>query len=108
MAEGVRRDSIIEFCRADRIIVLKPKKMSEKQVDSAFDHAEKSVGLPYDIDFNDSTDKYYCHEFTRSCFPKKWKIEQMKVKNKLGMSGPKTWVADSFYLSDNFEVVYEK
>jgi len=112
IAEGVRKDSIIEFCKADRIVVLKPIKITDKQQKYVYEHAEKSVSKPYDFDFKDkgkgSNLSYYCHEFTVSCFPKTWDIKRLRTSNKIGIKGPEVFVADSFYLSDHFEVVYEK
>ena len=118
IAEGVRKDSLIEFCRCDRLIILKPKKLTEKQYKSIYEHCEKSVGTPYDFDFYSentnnksnikSNSAYYCHEFSASCIPKTWNIEKMRVKNKLGIIGPKIFAADSFLLNDHFEIVFGK
>lgn len=105
IAEGVTVCDIMEFARCDRLVIMRPE-ISKRTLNNAYRLAKQYVGTPYDFDFSGGNRALYCHEFTRSCYPS-LKILPMRVKNKLGMTGPETYVADSFYTCPRFSIVKE-
>jgi len=103
VAEGLEHDDIIEFCRTDRIMVLRPAKDQEW----ALEHARKckAADIPYDFDFKPDAGKYYCHEFTASCYPD-LEIKPLSRKIFRIIPSPVVYLADSFYTNSNFKLVY--
>lgn len=114
IAEGVTEDDLLDFCRADRVVVLRAL-VSEEDKAEAVRLALSRVGRPYDFDFTTAdtedskpkNDRFYCHEFTRYCYPRV-EIEKMTGRSRfLGIKGPEMYLADSFYTSPAFVRVYE-
>jgi hypothetical protein len=106
IAEGVVVESVIDFCRADSIGILRLKNPDWTIIGAAHMYAEKHVGVGYDFAFDSGNDKQlYCHEFSKSCYGG-LDIPMVRVKNRLGMTGPLAYYADSFYQSGLFDEVY--
>lgn len=103
IAEGSTVDDMIDFCRADRIVVLRPDGGQEWAVAHAKKCADAKV--EYDFNFTPGPGKYYCHEFTASCFPDLG-IETLSRKIFKFIRSPKAFLADSFYTNKNFTKVY--
>ena len=103
IAEGSSVIDIIDFCRADKIIVLRPNSGQ----DWAIEHAKKCAdeNIEYDFNFEPGSGKYYCHEFTASCYPN-LNIELLSRKVLGFISSPKAFLADSFYTNSNFTKIY--
>lgn len=103
VAEGSSLIDILDFCRADKIIVLRPNSGQSW----AIEHAKKCANdnIPYDFDFVPGPGKYYCHEFTASCYPD-LNIEILSRKVLGLISSPKAFLADSFYTNSNFTRIY--
>jgi uncharacterized protein YycO len=103
IAEGSSLIDIIDFCRADKIIILRP---NTDQV-WAINHAKKCAddNIPYDFDFVPGPGKYYCHEFTASCYPN-LNIEILSRKVLGFINSPKAFLADSFHCNSNFTKIY--
>ncbi len=103
IAEGSSLIDIIDFCRTDKIIVLRPDSGQEW----AIEHARKcaDANIPYDFDFAPGSGKYYCHEFTASCYPH-LHIETVSRKILGLFSSPKAFLADSFYVNTHFTQIY--
>lgn len=110
LAYGVCKQTLIDFCRCDRIIVMQPKKLTKKQIQTMYEHCERNVGRPYDYNLDPhNTSKYFCHEFTASCYEDIYTIREAVCKNKLGMRNSQpTYLVDSFYKNKNFKVIYKK
>jgi hypothetical protein len=110
VAEGVSRCDVLDFIRADRAVLLKP--VDDSVRDEAVRTALSLVGCPYDFDFetedseikNGVGARYYCHEFTRRCYPGVSIDETSGRARFLGLRSPKTFLADSFYLNPTFTV----
>lgn len=104
IAEGSIVDDIIDFCRADRIVILRP----DSGQAWAIEHAKKCAddNVPYDFNFEPGAGRYYCHEFTASCYPG-LEIDQVSAKVFGFISSPKTFLADSFYINSHFTKIYE-
>ena len=104
IAEGITEDDVIDFCRCDRIAVMRPR----TGVGFAVRHALRCLGkkIKYDFDFSDGNSTYYCHEFTASCFPT---LDIQKISRKAFgfISSPKVYLADSFFCSNDFSVIYK-
>jgi uncharacterized protein YycO len=103
IAEGSSLIDVIDFCRADQIIVLRP----DSGQDWAIEHAKKcaDANIPYDFDFVPGAGKYYCHEFTASCYPNLG-IEMLSRKALGFIPSPKAFLADSFYTNSRFTRIY--
>jgi hypothetical protein len=103
IAEGSQLIDLIDFCRADRIVVLRP----DGHQAWAIEHARKCADehIPYDFNFTPGPGKYYCHEFTASCYPD-LNIEMLSRKIFGIFSSPKAFLADSFYTNKHFTKIY--
>jgi hypothetical protein len=104
IAEGAQEIDLIDFCRADRIVVLRPNKGKAWAVQHAQKCADKAI--PYDFDFTLGPGKYYCHELTASCFPN---LDIRPLSRRIFgiINSPAAYLADSFYTNPNFENIYE-
>lgn len=104
MAEGIVEHDIIDFCRCDKIIVMRPTKGQK----TAIRHAKKCLKekIPYDFDFESGNKTYYCHEFTASCYPNLG-IEKLRRKAFKILSSPEVYLADSFFICPKFYLVYD-
>jgi uncharacterized protein YycO len=103
-AEGAQEIDLIDFCRTDRIVVLRPNQGQAWAVQHAKKCADKAI--PYDFDFTPGPNKYYCHELTASCFPD-LDIRPLSRKALGIMNSPVAYLADSFYTNPNFLHLYE-
>ncbi len=103
IAEGSSFINIIDFCRADKVVVLRPNSGQLWAIAHARKCADKNV--PYDFNFKRGSGKYYCHEFTASCYPH---LGIRRVSRKvLGfINSPTAYLADSFYSNHAFLNVY--
>ena len=104
IAEGAQEIDLIDFCRTDRIVILRPDQGKAWAVQHAKNCANKAI--PYDFDFTPGPNKYYCHELTASCFPD-INIHQLSRKVLGFINSPVAYLADSFYTNPNFQHVYE-
>lgn len=119
LGNGVQKTDVIDFMRCDGFAILRPKcdqSMKEKAVKIATGY----IGFTYDFDFDicedyknqaevqKRTKSVYCHELTRSCFPD---LDIPCIAPSLwhGMirSSKKQFLAQSFFDSPDFEVVYD-
>lgn len=110
IAEGTLLDDIIDFCRSDRIVVLRPIYGQQWAIEHAKKCADKNI--EYDFDFRSGNGKYYCHEFTASCFPY-LKIRELSRPipffQFIGLSimSPTAFLADSFFSNGSFKKIVE-
>lgn len=103
IAEGVCRDDICDFLRCDRFAVLRPTKHQA----TALNLAKKALGKKYDFNFEIDNGKFYCHELTASCYPK-LDIPLIRPKFFFGLfSASPVYLAESFFKSPDFKLVYE-
>jgi uncharacterized protein YycO len=65
IAPYVEKCHIIDFCQADRIMLLSPE---SGQV-TAIATAVGKIGLPYDFDYKTDRGKLYCFELIATCYP---------------------------------------
>ena len=114
VAEGIRRDHIIDFIKdTDRFCLVRPWGITKKETDdfiAAADIYQKSL-IKYDFTFSDPG-KFYCHEFTAQCLQTArdlsndplWEIVQPVIKT-FGI-GPFKF-DKSLYLGESFLKSYE-
>lgn len=120
MSDGVQKIDILDFLRCDGFAILRAKKSVGRDMREirakAIDIAYSYLGNEYDYDFEieerrkegKPTEKVYCHELTRKCFPD---LDIPLVKPSLwrGMikMGRDQVLAQSFFDSPDIEVVYD-
>jgi hypothetical protein len=104
MAEGAVKHDIVDFCRCDRIVIMRPRQDKENAVLLA--KGCLASGVPYDFDFKHDNSALYCHEFTASCFPG-LRIDKISRSAFLGLKSPTMYLADSFLESLDFFPVYQ-
>ena len=113
VAEGVISEDILTFCRADRVIVLRPR-LGVLEKMKAIDKANSLLGRKYDFNFdtadtedsNKRNDRYFCHEFTKTCYSMIQVERKVGRARFLGLKSPPVYLADSFYLNHQFDRVY--
>lgn len=113
MSEGVQKIDVIDFLRCDGFAILRPITRGEGDreaiVESAAALAHKFLGSGYDFDFDaDTSDKLYCHELVRKCYPS-LDIPRLvpTLWNGMIKSSKKAYLAQSFFESDDFDLVYD-
>lgn len=94
---------LIDFCQADRIMVLRPKTCALESVELAHD----GLGVPYDFNYKSDIGRLYCFELVALCHPE-MAIETFKVKKFLGLVKRECYLAKSLYENEGFTKVYEK
>lgn len=110
IAEGTLMDDIIDFCRCDRILILRPCYGQQWAVEHARKCADQNI--EYDFDFEPGNGKYYCHELMASCFPYldiRPLSRPVPVFQCIGLNipSPVAFLSDSFYVNRHFTSVYE-
>jgi uncharacterized protein YycO len=64
LGRGVVLEDILDFCRADSLAIMRPKKNDpDKAVETAF----KLLGKEYDYEFESNDDQFYCTELCDVC-----------------------------------------
>ena len=120
MSDGVQKIDILDFLRCDGFAILRVKEKVGRDIREirakAIDIAHSYLGNEYDYDFEieerrkegKPTEKVYCHELTRKCFPD---LDIPLVKPSLWngmirMRNEKV-LAQSFFESKDFDVIYD-
>lgn len=104
IAEGVSECTLIDFCRCDRLAVVKPLKGKEE----AIKFLKEQLGKPYDFDFTADNEAFYCHELCAKAY------SMCKIPMIVPYLGPITFfkmepkfLAESFFKSSDFRVMAE-
>lgn len=103
VAPKVEKCHIMDFCQADRIMVLKP---NEGQV-MATATAIGKIGMPYDFDYKTDRGKLYCFELIAACYPQA-NIQTHTVRKFFGLVKRNCYIAKSIYLNAFFKELFEK
>lgn len=103
VAPKVEKCHLIDFCEADRIMVLSPRSGQVKAIETAI----SKIGIPYDFDYKTDRGKLYCFELIANCYPEA-NIQTTVIKKFLGLVKRKCYVAPSLYGNDWFRKVFEK
>lgn len=103
VAEGVQVIDIIDFLRCDGFCILKPR--DEEIAEKAISRAKQQLEKPYDFDFIDGENAFYCHELTAYCY-QEYDIKKQNIKI-LGIKLKQRYTCDSFLTNENFENILE-
>ena len=103
VAPCVEKTHLIDFCEADRIMVLCP---TGGQI-NAIATALSKIGVPYDFDYKTDRGKLYCFELIANCYPAA-NIQTTTLKKFLGLVKRKCYIASSIYKNSWFAKVFEK
>ena len=120
LGSGVQMTDVMDFFMCcDEFAILRPRCEGSVK-EEACKIAEGYIGTSYDYDFMISLDyknrdevqtrtkSVYCHELTRSCYPN-LDIEPLcpSLWNGMIRSSKKQFLAQSFFESEDFDVVYD-
>lgn len=118
MSDGVQKIDIIDFLRCDGFAILRPVAKEGRDMTAL---TEKSAGIAksylgnkYDYDFKvekpsaKPSEPVYCHELVRKCYPDlDIPLKTASLWNGMIKSSSKKYLAQSFFDSEDFEVVYD-
>lgn len=120
MSDGVQKIDIIDFLRCDGFAILRVKEKvgrdTREIMAKAVDIAHSYLGNEYDYDFEIEerrkegrpTEKVYCHELTRKCFPDlDIPLVKPSLLNGMIRMSREQVLAQSFFDSPDIYVVYD-
>ena len=118
MSGGVQKIDILDFLRCDGFAILRPVEKDGRDLDAITEKASKIahmyLGTQYDYDFKieegqkKGTEPVYCHELVRKCYPDlDIPLETASLWNGMIKINSKKYLAQSFFDSEDFEVVYD-
>lgn len=118
MSGGVQKIDIIDFLRCDGFAILRPVEKDGMDMDaltrkaSSIAHAYLGNKYDYDFEVEETSAKHsepvYCHELVRKCYPDlDIPLETASLWNGMIKINSKKYLAQSFFDSEDFEVVYD-
>ena len=118
MSGGVQKIDILDFLRCDGFAILRPVEKEGRDLNAITEKASKIahmyLGAQYDYDFKieegqkKGTEPVYCHELVRKCYPDlDIPLETASIWNGMIKINSKKYLAQSFFDSEDFEVVYD-
>lgn len=103
IAEGVQELDVIDFLRCDRFCIMRPKNSEYAKI--AAERAKHFVGTPYDFDFKEGEENFYCHELSRVCYES---VDIKKSETKImNVNVEPRYTCDSFLNNESFERILE-
>ena len=104
--DGINIIHLFDFCRTDRICVLRPIGLINSQLFLITLRAQLEIGKPYDFIFDFNNDAAFsCTEFVAYCLKEFITIEKEEVKL-FGFIKKKIIKPTTFLLSPHLEKVY--
>ena len=100
---GVEFIDIIDFLRCDGFGILMPK--DKEAAARAVERAVNWIGTPYDFDFTDGDDAFYCHELTARCYGE-FHLKKHEIRI-LGFRLKPRYTCDSFLECTEFDPILE-
>ena len=100
---SVHKTSIIDFCQADRIMVLRPKCGTI----GAIVKAHELIGIPYDFNYESDIGRLYCFELIATCYEDS-NMEKFTVKKFFGLLKRNCYLAKSIYCNKFFSILFEQ
>ena len=100
---SVAKIHLIDFCQADRIMLLRPIEGQEK----AIEVAKSRIGVPYDFNYETDLDKLYCFELIAVCYPQS-DMQTYVVKKFFGLVKRECYIAKSIYQNGFFIRLFER
>ena len=118
MGDGVQKIDILDFLRCDGFAILRPVAKEGRDLaaltDKAAGIAKSYLGNKYDYDFKveepaaKPSEPVYCHELVRKCYPDlDIPLETASLWNGMIKINSKKYLAQSFFDSEDFEVIYD-
>ena len=118
MSGGVQKIDILDFLRCDGFAILRPVEKDGRDLSEITEKASKIahmyLGNEYDYDFKveepgkKPSEPVYCHELVRKCYPDlDTPLETASLWNGMIKINSKKYLAQSFFDSEDFEVVYD-
>ena len=118
MSGGVQKIDILDFLRCDGFAILRPVEKDGRDLNAITEKASKIahmyLGAQYDYDFKieegqkKGTEPVYCHELVRKCYPDlDIPLETASIWNGMIKINSKKYLAQSFFDSEDFEVIYD-
>ena len=105
VTHGVQTNDLIDFLLTkDYAVLLRPKFLTEEQMEKSADWALLQKGKGYDYEFSSDTEQFYCSELIFSSYKNNTENFPLTLKNRLSQL---TYVPHDFWEdSDNFEIVW--
>lgn len=92
IVDGVEKVCLKEiFSEYDTMIILRPM-ANEKVMDKVIKYAEKQIGKPYDFEFKEDGEKFYCAELIKTSFEK----AGFEIRNPKKIIYPIDFIANDF------------
>lgn len=118
MSGGVQKIDILDFLRCDGFAILRPVEKDGRDMDaltrkaSSIAHAYLGNKYDYDFEVEETSAKHsepvYCHELVRKCYPDlDIPLETASLWNGMIKIKSKKYLAQSFFDSEDFDVVYD-
>lgn len=118
MSDGVQKIDILDFLRCDGFAILRPVAREGRDLaaltEKAAGIAKSYLGNKYDYDFKVEEpaakpyEPVYCHELVRKCYPDlDIPLETASLWNGMIKINSKKYLAQSFFDSEDFEVIYD-
>jgi uncharacterized protein YycO len=107
IAEGAKIEHLIDFCRCDRIAVLRVLNRTKKDIQLAKDKAVAYLGTKYDFEFRLKNNKLYCSELVAKIWSHAITINPVN-KKMLGLFNRKLILPDQFHDHQNVYIVFKQ
>lgn len=100
IADGVEIDNMHSvFCEYDTMLILRSKCQNQQKINKAVTFALSKIGHPFDFEFKDDQEKFYCSELLNSAF------KYAKIENGLPEHGKKS-IHPKRFINKNFKAVF--
>ena len=102
---GVRKTDLIDFLLSrDYAVLLKPKWLSESQMEEAARIAESLEGTGYDYEFSADSTQFYCSELAVYSYKQVDPNSPLELRERMGQL---TFIPEDFWrASDKFDIVW--
>lgn len=102
---GVRKTDLIDFLLSrDYAVLLKPKWLSESQMEEAARIAESLEGTGYDYEFSADSTQFYCSELAVYSYKQVDPNSPLELRNRMGQM---TFIPEDFWrAADKFDIVW--
>lgn len=99
VCDGVAIDSLqAVFGEYDTMAILRPKTKSRKKIENACNYAISKLGIPFDYEFQDGSEKFYCSELVKTS------LEHAKIKT--GIEKSKIPIHPKSFKNSYFKVIF--
>jgi len=108
MAEGVFMEDLLNFCRCDYIVVLRPPDVTQEDIDNIYNRALMQLGTPYDFKFDFSRyNNLSCTEFVYLCMTKYMAREGVKLRNRRAPFRLRPTLIPDDFINSSLEIVWQ-